>query len=119
MPERDPQRKALGTATQDQQQLQQVSYSQNGHTDGHIEGQKFGTMILEDVADFFASLPQSSTSPYKQQEQDIFETNPQQPSTVPSPKITLLPSFKAAAAKSKHDLGFYSSYGEDGVWPGR
>src|SRR6266516_2495785 len=100
MPERDPQRKALDTATQDQQQLQQVSYSQNGHTEGHIEGQKLGTMTPEDVAVFFASQPQSSTSPYEQQERDVFEENPQQPGTVPSPKITLLPSFKAAAAKS-------------------
>ena len=57
-------------------------------------------MTPEDVAAFFASQPQSSTSSYEQQERDVFETNPQQPGTIPSPKITLLPSFRAAAAKT-------------------
>jgi hypothetical protein len=65
-----------------------------------IEGQKLGTLTPEDVAAFFASQPKSSTSPYKQQERAVFEAHPQKPGTIPSPEITLLPSFRAAAPKS-------------------
>ncbi|KAN0080986.1 hypothetical protein V8E54_004190 [Elaphomyces granulatus] len=74
--------------------------------EGCVEGQ-----APDDVAVFFASQPQrcgrifasqpkSSTSPYKQQERAVFEAHPQKPGTIPSPEITLLPSFRAAAPKS-------------------
>ena len=88
-----------------QQPLQQILQQPSEHPSKqpskrspHSHQQGSEQLTPSSVAVYFSTQPQSSTSPYQQQQQLVFGMNPQIPGSKPFPEVTLDPSFRAAAS---------------------
>ena len=87
-----------GSSSESSQQLQSSQQTT-------LAGTQLGTLSASNVA-ALGTFPQSSTAPYRQQPQLVFEENRQTPGKAAVPAITLDPNFREAASKNMMIQGF-------------